>query len=202
MGALFRFCLFSPIARQAQGERIYFLKKALLKADLIFTIGHSTRQIEDFLFLLKEHDIKLLVDVRTIPKSRHNPQYNSEALEKALRENGLDYVHMKGLGGLRHPRKDSPNTAWRTPSFRGYTDYMETDDFQENLEKLVVLAGKHRTVMMCAEAVPWRCHRSLISDALLVRRIKVVHIISQGSLRDHTLTPWAKVDGLSITYPA
>jgi uncharacterized protein (DUF488 family) len=178
------------------------LKKALPKADLIFTIGHSTREIEDFLLLLKEHAIKLLVDVRTIPKSRHNPQFNSEAIEKALREKGLDYVHMKGLGGLRHPKNDSPNTAWRTPSFRGYADYMQTDDFRENLAKLVVCAGKQRTVIMCAEAVPWRCHRSLIGDALLVRGIKVVHIISKDSLRDHTLTPWAKVDGLSIIYPA
>ncbi len=177
-------------------------KKAAPKADLVFTIGHSTRKIEDFLSLLREHAAELLTDVRTIPKSRHNPQFNSEAIEKALRENGLDYVHMKGLGGLRHPKKDSPNTAWRTSSFRGYADYMQTDDFRENLEKMIALAGKQQTVIMCAEAVPWRCHRSLISDALLVRGIKVVHIISKDSLLDHTLTPWAKVDGLSITYPA
>jgi uncharacterized protein (DUF488 family) len=158
--------------------------------------------IEEFMALMKEYDIKLLVDVRTIPKSRHNPQYNDDTLEKSLNKNGVRYIHMKGLGGLRRAKKNSLNTAWLIPSFRGYADYMQTEDFQENLEKMIILAGKQSTSIMCAEAVPWRCHRSLISDALLVHGVKVVHIISKNSIQDHRLTPWAKVDGLSITYPA
>jgi uncharacterized protein (DUF488 family) len=168
---------------------------------VVFTVGHSTRTIEDFLALLRAHDVRLLVDVRTVPRSRHNPQFNQDALRAALRRARIGYRHMKGLGGLRHARKDSPNGAWRNASFRGFADYMQTEEFTENLERLIELAGKRPTVLMCAEAVPWRCHRSLIADALLVRRIHVEELSSLSSTRPHKLTPWARVRGKRVLYP-
>ncbi len=151
--------------------------------------------------MLKAHDIAQLVDVRTIPKSRRVPQFNAESLAAALPKLGVEYVHLKTLGGLRHAKKDSINTGWRNPSFRGYADYMGTDEFRQGMERLLKLARTKRTAIMCAEAVPWRCHRSLIGDALLVRGVRVEDIMSATSHREHELTPFARVQGLEITYP-
>src|SRR5580704_4611973 len=167
----------------------------------IFTVGHSTHSLQEFVDMLKAHGIAQLVDVRTIPKSRRVPQFNSESLAAALPKLGIDYVHLKSLGGLRHAKKDSVNTGWRNASFRGYADYMGTDEFRQGIDRLLKLAHTKRTVIMCAEAVPWRCHRSLIGDALLVRGVRVYYIMSATSHREHELTPFAKVHGLEITYP-
>ncbi len=169
---------------------------------VILTVGHSTRTIEDFLALLKSHGVEHLVDVRTIPRSRHNPQFNVESLPASLAASGIGYTHLKGLGGLRHALKDSANTGWRNASFRGYADYMQTGEFASSLAELMDLASQKRVAIMCAEAVPWRCHRSLIADALLVRGALVEHISSPKQARPHQLTPWAKVDGTRITYPS
>ena len=168
----------------------------------IFTIGHSTHSIEEFMTIVKAHGIELIIDVRTIPKSRHNPQYNSDTLAAALYANAIGYEHLPGLGGLRHAKKDSINTAWENASFRGFADYMQTEDFERSLKTLIERAGKRPTAIMCAEAVPWRCHRSLIADALLVRGIAVMDIMSKTSVKAHTMTPWAQVTGTSITYSA
>jgi len=167
----------------------------------IFTIGHSTHSIEEFVEMLKAYDIRLVADVRTIPKSRHNPQYNSDELSVALREHSIGYEHMPGLGGLRHAKKDSINTAWENASFRGFADYMQTEDFYRGLSALIETAGKQKTVIMCAEAVPWRCHRSLIGDALLARGFIVMDIMSKTSAKAHMMTPWAKVKDTTIQYP-
>jgi uncharacterized protein (DUF488 family) len=169
---------------------------------VIFTIGHSTRPVEEFLKILDAFEIKKVVDVRTIPRSGHNPQFNGDALKESLKEVHIGYMHMKGLGGLRRAKRDSPNTAWRNASFRGFADYMQTQEFEESLKKLILIAEEEKTAIMCAEAVPWRCHRSLIADALLVRGIDVRHITTTTSDREHTITPWAKVRGKRITYPA
>jgi uncharacterized protein (DUF488 family) len=168
----------------------------------ILTIGHSTQSLEEFLAILKAHNILRLIDVRTVPKSRHVPQFNAESLTNELPELGIDYVHLKSLGGLRHPAKNSLNTGWRNASFRGYADYMATDAFRQGIERLLELAAEKRSVIMCAEAVPWRCHRSLIGDALLVRGIQVEDVLSAKASRSHALTPFAKVTGLQITYSA
>jgi len=168
----------------------------------ILTLGHSTRTIEEFLRLLEAHQVQRLVDVRTVPRSRHNPQFNRETLPGSLRKARIRYTHLPGLGGLRHPRKDSPNTGWRNAGFRGYADYMQTPEFEANLEKLLELARKEPVAIMCAEAVRWRCHRSLIADALLVRGVEVRHISSATRAEPHRLTPWARVKGRHITYPA
>ncbi len=167
----------------------------------IFTVGHSTHSLEEFVDMLKAHSIAQLVDVRTIPKSRRVPQFNAESLAAALPKLGIEYVHLKTLGGLRHAKKDSVNTGWRNASFRGYADYMGTDEFRQGIERLLELARTKRTAIMCAEAVPWRCHRSLIGDALLVRGVRVEDIMSATSHREHELTPFAKVHELEITYP-
>jgi len=167
----------------------------------IFTIGHSTRSLKEFLALLKERDITCLVDVRTIPRSRHNPQFNQPMLRRKLPKAGIRYKHMSGVGGLRHAKKDSINTAWRNVSFRGFADYMQTREFVKNLQLLMRLSKRERVAIMCAEAVPWRCHRSLIADALLVRRFEVFHIMGPKSLKDHGITSWAKVRGVKIWYP-
>lgn len=168
---------------------------------LVLTIGHSTRSIEGFVDLLRAHGVKRLVDVRTVPRSRRNPQFNREALPEPLDAAGIRYVHMPGLGGLRHPRRDSVNTGWRNASFRGYADYLQTPEFAANLDELVKLAGRGQIAIMCAEAVPWRCHRSLIADALLARGVKVEHILSATRRQPHALTPFACVRGTSVTYP-
>lgn len=167
----------------------------------IFTVGHSTRPVEEFISLLSAHSIRQLVDVRTIPRSRHNPQFGQDQLGPTLERAGIHYLHMPALGGLRHARRDSLNTAWRNASFRGYADYMQTQPFADALEELIALACKCTTAIMCAEAVPWRCHRSLIADALLVRGIEAEEIASATRTQPHKLTPWAHVSGKTITYP-
>ncbi len=167
----------------------------------IFTIGHSTHPLEEFVAMLMAHDIARLVDVRTIPKSRRMPHFNSESLASELSARKIHYAHLKALGGLRHPKKDSLNTGWRNDSFRGYADYMATAEFQQGIERLLKLARAKRTAIMCAEAVPWRCHRSLIGDALLARGVRVEDILSATSCREHELTAFAKVHGLEIMYP-
>jgi uncharacterized protein (DUF488 family) len=144
----------------------------------------------------------LLVDVRTMPRSRYNPQFNRETLPGSLAAAGIDYLHMPGLGGLRHPRKDSVNTGWRNLSFRGYADYMQTPEFEQHLAELLHEAEGRRTVAMCAEAVPWRCHRSLIADAALARGIPVLHIMSAEKADPHKLTTFARVEGERVTYPS
>ena len=168
---------------------------------VILTIGHSTRTLEDFIALLQEYGVQKVVDIRTIPRSRHNPQFNREGLPNSLKAVGISYVHMPGLGGLRHSLPDSVNAGWRSMTFRGFADYMQTEEFVENLRALIELAKTERIVLMCAEAVPWRCHRSLIADALTVRRVQIQHILSSKSLQTHKITPWAKVHGVRITYP-
>ena len=167
----------------------------------IYTIGHSTRTIDQFIELLKAHSIEELVDVRTVPKSRHNPQFSSDALAESLRQAGLQYRHMGALGGLRHARKDSINTGWENESFRGYADYMATPEFQAVLEQLEALAEERTVAIMCAEAVPWRCHRSLIADALTVRGWQVLHITSKKTAKPHELTPFLQVQDGILTYP-
>jgi uncharacterized protein (DUF488 family) len=165
------------------------------------TIGHSTRPIEEFLEILSAHGIEQLVDIRTIPRSRYNPQYNGDALGAALAVRNIRYLHLPELGGLRRARPDSPNTGWRNASFRGYADYMQTPEFERGLEALIQLAEQAPAAMMCAEAVQWRCHRSLVADALLVRGITVQHIKNTGDAAAHKLTPFALVEGTVIVYP-
>ncbi len=167
----------------------------------IFTIGHSTRSIEEFIELLKINGVKRLVDIRTVPRSRHNPQFERTALEKSLPSHGIDYVYMKELGGLRPKVKNSLNLGWHNESFRNYADYMQSPEFANGIDTLVKLAAETPTVIMCAEAVPWRCHRSLVGDALLVRDVRVRDIMSETSTKDHTLTSFAVVDGTKLTYP-
>ncbi len=171
------------------------------KSSVVFTIGHSTRLLNDFIDLLKTHGVEMIVDVRTIPRSRHNPQFNFEALPESLKSARIGYRHMPGLGGLRHTRRDSPNMGWQNASFRGFADYMQTEEFETNLEELITLVRRKRTCLMCAEAVPWRCHRSLIADALTVRGIPAKHIIGKSQPQLHKLTPFARVAGKRITYP-
>ncbi len=168
----------------------------------ILTIGHSTHSLDEFVSMLEAHSVAQIVDVRTIPKSRRVPQFNSESLATELPAHGVKYVHLKSLGGLRHATKESINTGWRNASFRGYADYMATEEFRQGIARLLELASDERSAIMCAEAVPWRCHRSLIGDALLVRGARVEDIMSVKIRREHTLTPFAKVRGLEITYPA
>lgn len=168
---------------------------------LVMTIGHSTRTLEKFINLLQIHGASCVVDVRIVPRSRHNPQFNKASLPRALKKAGLRYVHIPGLGGLRHADRNSVNLGWRNASFRGYADYMQTPEFEQSLGELIQLANKERIVLMCAEAVPWRCHRSLIADALLVRGIRTEDIMSPTRRQVHTLTPFAKIQGTTITYP-
>ena len=167
----------------------------------IFTLGHSTLPIERFIALLRAYGIERLVDIRTVPRSRHNPQFNDTALASTLTAEGMDYVPMQTLGGLRHTRKDSTNTGWRNSSFRGYADYMQTEQFRDALETLIAMSRQKRVGIMCAEAVPWRCHRSLVADALNARAVPVIEILSETSYRTHKLTPFAQVEGMRITYP-
>ncbi|MTW10862.1 DUF488 family protein [Pseudoduganella eburnea] len=172
-----------------------------MASELVCTIGHSNRTIEEFIGLLRQNGIACLLDIRTVPKSRHNPQFGQDELAASLKSAGIEYRYMRGLGGLRHPRKDSPNTGWRNTSFRGYADYMQTEEFAANVDQVVELGRSKACVLMCAEAVPWRCHRSLVADALLVRGVRVDDIIDARQRRPHKLTPFASVDGLRITYP-
>ena len=169
---------------------------------VVLAIGHSTRPLDEFIALLKAHAVARLVDVRMVPRSRHNPQFNKNSLPDSLKKAGIGYVHMPGLGGLRHAKHNSVNAGWRNASFRGYADYMQTTEFQNQIEELIQLAKEHRIALMCAEAVPWRCHRSLIEDALTVRGIRTEDIMSLTQCRLHTLTPFAHVRGTTVTYPA
>ncbi len=169
---------------------------------VVYTIGHSTRSLDDFVRVLRAHGIERVVDVRTIPRSRHNPQFNRPTLSRALRGRRIRYRHVKALGGLRHARRDSPNAGWRNASFRGFADYMQTAEFDAAIDRLITLAREKRAALLCAEAVPWRCHRSLIADALAVRGIPVRHIYSATNAKPHALTPMARVRGRRITYPA
>jgi hypothetical protein len=177
------------------------LKSTAKCLNVVLTIGHSTRPLADFLHLLQVHGVTRLVDVRTVPRSRHNPQFNKETLPAALRSVGLGYQHMAGLGGLRHTRPDSPNKAWRNLSFRGYADYMQTPEFRENLRVLMGLARKQPIALMCAEAVPWRCHRSMIADALVAWGFEVEHIMSATHCQKHVVRPWAVVHRKRVSYP-
>lgn len=167
----------------------------------VFTIGHSTHAIESLIEMLRAHGVTRLADVRTIPRSRHNPQFNSEELAAALGRGGIAYVHMPALGGLRHARKDSVNLAWRNASFRGFADYMQTAEFEAGLAALIESARREPVAIMCAEAVPWRCHRSLIADALTARGLRVEHIMTAAKSQVHSLTPFARVEGARVTYP-
>jgi uncharacterized protein (DUF488 family) len=168
---------------------------------LVLTIGHSTRPIETFVELLEAHGVRQLVDVRTIPRSRHNPQFNRDTLPKSLGAVDIGYLHVAELGGLRHSVADSPNGGWRNKSFQGFADYMLTTGFAAGMTLLAHAAAQKQTVIMCAEVVPWRCHRSLIADALLVSGYPVEHIMSLARAHTHTLTSFAKVEGGRITYP-
>jgi len=167
----------------------------------VFTIGHSTHPIDEFIGLLQAHNIEVLIDIRTIPRSRHNPQFEQSALAESLKNRGIDYLYMKDLGGLRHPAQDSRNRGWRNESFRGYADYMQTQNFRAGVSALIELAEQKRPAIMCAEAVPWRCHRSLVSDMLIVKGLTVLDIMPDGKLATHTLNPMAHVEGEQITYP-
>jgi uncharacterized protein (DUF488 family) len=167
----------------------------------LWTIGHSTHPTGEFISLLKENNIKQLIDIRTIPASRHNPQFGQNNLEVSLEKSKIRYRYMKELGGLRPKVADSINLGWHNLSFRNYADYMQTDDFKEAINKLISYAKESPVAIMCAEAVPWRCHRSLVADALVVRNVEVFDIISTVNPKPHTLTSFAVVDGTLITYP-
>ena len=167
----------------------------------VFTIGHSTHPIAEFVQILKANGVKRVIDIRTIPRSRHNPQFNGEALAESLRASGIAYLHIKKLGGLRHPSKESINLGWRNSGFRGFADYMQTPEFDAALERAIKLAKTKPSALMCAEAVPWRCHRSLVADALSMRKIPVMHISSATRASAHEITPFALVRGSRITYP-
>jgi len=169
---------------------------------LVLTVGHSNRSLEAFVDLLTSNEVERVIDVRTVPRSRHNPQFNTDTLPGALRVARVGYTHFAGLGGLRKTHAGSPNGGWHNLSFRGYADYMQSEEFAANIERVAELAIRERCTLMCAEAVPWRCHRSLIGDALLVRGFAVEDILGPKSRRPHTLTPFARVEGTRVTYPA
>jgi uncharacterized protein (DUF488 family) len=169
---------------------------------LVVTLGHSTRPLDELLALLRDHEVRVLADVRAFPRSRRNPQFNIDTLPAALAAAGIGYRHFPELGGRRAARPDSPNAAWREPGFRGFADYMETAAFARGLDELVALGARERVCVMCAEAQPWRCHRSLIADALVARGIAVEHIMDAGRRRRHALPPFARLAGTRVTYPA
>lgn len=168
----------------------------------VYAVGHSTRKAEELVELLRAHGVRTLVDIRTVPRSRTNPQFNRDTLPRTLAAADLGYVHLPRLGGLRRPRPDSPNGAWRNTSFRGYADYMLTDDFTRGLEELRELAAQGPVALMCAEALRWRCHRSLVADALYARGVQVLHITSRTRAEPHRLTPFARLQGRQVLYPA
>ena len=169
--------------------------------ELVYTIGHSTHPIDEFIRMLTRFEIEEVVDVRTIPKSRHNPQFNEDELRKQLLDHGFEYVRLAGLGGLRHTVKNSINTAWKNASFRGFADYMQTPEFTVALDELIDRAKEKRVAIMCAEAVPWRCHRSLIGDASADSQYNSRRYFYEKTSKLHSLTPWAKVNGNKISYP-
>ncbi|MEO8626489.1 MAG: DUF488 domain-containing protein [Betaproteobacteria bacterium] len=168
---------------------------------LICTIGHSNRPLDTFVQLLRSNEVVRVLDVRTVPRSRHNPQFNRDTFPESLNAVQIGYNHLASLGGLRHARPDSLNSGWHNLSFRGYADYMQSAEFAENVQWVAELASTERCVLMCAEAVPWRCHRSMIGDALLVRGVRVEDIIGPKGRKPHVLTAFAHVDGVQITYP-
>jgi uncharacterized protein (DUF488 family) len=167
----------------------------------VYTIGHSTRALDELVGLLRAHAIRRLTDVRSVPRSRRHPQFNREALPEPLAGAGIEYVHAPALGGLRKPRPDSRNTAWQVEGFRGYADYMETREFETGLDALIADAARMPTAVMCAEAVPWRCHRSLIADALVARGVEVLHVVGVDAPAPHRLTPFAHLADGRVTYP-
>ena len=167
---------------------------------MIYTVGHSTRGQLDFLELLCVHDVCQLADVRSVPRSRRHPHFGGEALDAFLSQHGIRYRHFPELGGRRRPARDSPNTAWREEGFRGYADYMSTPAFVVGVESLIQFAEGGVTAVMCAESVWWKCHRRLLADALLVRGIPVLHIVSSASPKAHELSEFASVEGTSVTY--
>ena len=169
---------------------------------MIWTIGHSTRSLEEFVALLGEHRVQFLADVRHFPTSQRVPWTAKASLAKALSDRGVAYKHFDDLGGFRKALPDSVNTAWRNVGFRGYADYMASAEFSVALNRLIAVAQEKRTAIMCAEAVPWKCHRSLLADALVVHGLRVIHVLSSGKTQDHRLTPFARVHGGRITYPA
>jgi uncharacterized protein (DUF488 family) len=166
----------------------------------IYTIGHSTRTIADFLALLTAHDIRQLADVRTIPKSRRHPHFAGDALSASLNDAGIAYRHVAALGGLRKPRADSSNTGWRHEGFRGYADYMETPAFARAVDDLIAWSQEARTTVMCAEATWWQCHRRLLADALVAREIEVRHIMTATSAPPHEVTEFARIEGARVRY--
>ena len=172
-----------------------------MKKPCIFTVGHSTRSLDEFLEILEAHEVKGIIDVRSIPRSLHNPQFNADVLVQSLQQNRISYKHIKELGGLRHARKDSLNRGWRNTSFRGFADYMATSEFAEGLEALITDASIKETAIMCAEAVPWRCHRSLIADALTKKGWLVRDIMSRTVAVRHLLTPFLKMKKGQLIYP-
>ena len=168
---------------------------------VIYTIGHSTHPAEQFLALLRAHEVRQVADIRTVPKSRRHPQFNSDALDAFLHAHGIAYRHFPFLGGLRKPRPDSVNSGWRHPSFRGYADHMASEEFSAGLEALLEFSRAGRTTVMCAEAVWWQCHRQLLADALLARSVPVRHILTAGDAKPHRLSEFAQVSEGRITYP-
>jgi uncharacterized protein (DUF488 family) len=183
------------------GLTLLTVKKNGNPTPVILTIGHSTRPLDSFIDLLREHGVEEVVDIRTIPRSRRSPQFNRETLPDQLKAAGIGYIHLAGLGGLRRAHRDSPNGGWRNSSFRGFADYMQTEEFKKTLSVLIDLSKRKHVVLMCAEALPWRCHRSLVADALKIQGIIVEHIMTTKKRQGHELTPWARVDGIVITYP-
>lgn len=173
-----------------------------MKKPLLFTVGHSTRSLSDFMALIAAYGVNQIVDVRSIAKSRHNPQFNENELKKALKEKGVRYKHVTKLGGLRRPEKNSQNLGWRNLSFRGFADYMGTQEFSDGLDELMHLARMRETAIMCAEAVPWRCHRSLIADALVKNGWTVRDIMTKTNAPTHRLTPFLKLKKGHLVYPA
>ncbi|MBG6058788.1 uncharacterized protein (DUF488 family) [Cryobacterium sp. MP_M5] len=169
----------------------------------MYTVGHSTHPIDEFIRMLEANGIERLIDVRTVPGSRHNPQFGEHQLATSLAGAGIEYQRLKGLGGLRHtPQAEATiNGAWRIRSFRNYADYMQTPEFAAALHELIALVATQRVVIMCAEAVPWRCHRSLIGDALMVQGLQVADIMSRTSTKPHAMTSFAKTDGQKVWYP-
>ena len=189
----------NPLEPEAQGPET--ARAESWRGVRVYTIGHSTRPLDELVDLLRSSDVSILADIRTIPRSRHNPQFDGEALRSALPLLDVRYVHLPALGGLRRARPDSPNAGWRNASFRGYADYMMTEAFEHGLAELEILTAQGTLSLMCAEAVPWRCHRSLVADALIVRGAQVEHITGPGQSRPHRLTPFAHVEGTRISYP-
>ncbi|GAB3415179.1 DUF488 domain-containing protein [Niabella aquatica] len=166
----------------------------------IYTIGHSTHSIEDFIEMLQSFGIRALADIRRFPSSRKYPQFNKENLDAALKRNGIDYIHLEDLGGRRSVQKDSDNSRWRNASFRGYADYMETESFKKAMAVLEAMALKHSVAYMCSEAVWWRCHRSLVSDYLKAKGWTVLHIMAAGKAEEHPYTSPARVVGDRVFY--